>query len=1389
MKIASLIDAVEISSRRKRKRRWHKIVSVLVAIVVFCTTYALILPAITLEEDAICGQTEHTHNESCYTNADELSCQLPEHIHIDSCYPVNNTVESETPTDIALEDMIGVKNNTSAEDSVSGVEANASDSRAVTAYTTVNLNSLDSTGNTRYIVYTELNGNYYAVNGNGGIEQITVNSDGTITGNINNNILWTFKQDGAIGTYIIKNVGTNRHMHSFSNSSGQNIVTGGAYSSSLIPKSNLLDTTFCVKSNSDYSRIYMNWNTPTVAVTQDVNSAAQFRIASLPNAYSVWFDGTNGDIMGLHGSPNTMQTVYANNNVITLPYTWQSPTKYAYKLNGWYDIVSGKYYNPGATVAITQNTVFYADWVAQTYDVGFNNENTVKSLDTNSFIKTYVFDYNSLFNVQSLSHKGTVSSNGHSEQWTLHDNGLVPYNKENTLNFIFIDWDTDGQHISYPSGLNTQNSNRSVITPDIIESTYNASGGKDLLKLLFDPDTPVIGKHYVGEGNYLYQYMDSTTPNYDGHNGYYYFHSRLNAASYNQSQQRFYLYDYLERTSDSRKDGGAGEYSDFLPFNSPYANLNGQQLRTYYDEKGNLGYEYDAKDGEHSFKDYNSLDNVGSNYWFGFRSDIEFFLPNDSGDTDEYGNYGNISTKGEHMIFEFHGDDDLWIFVDGELMLDVGGVHGIEYGKIDFSTGTVTTNEGDEAVVQTFEEILGPGRNVKEGTHTLSVAYMERGSSQSNACIYFNIAPRYDLQITKEDIFTATELNGAQFTVYTDENCTKPAQLWTSQQAYFDDIADDVVNDSISTFEVVDGIAKCWGISAGKTYYIKETKSPEGYPIIDDIMRITLNNRGFATIETTVLNGSDGKPKDGFAVIEQDINDTLKLVALLFTNQKEGETTKVRVQKEWDKTSVNLPDSIKVYLTVDGRRVGRTATLNESNGWSYTWTGLPKYEDDGVTEIKYQVEEALVSGYVSSQSEPVTVVNHKEWVKTDAMSDSTTYLLVNANRALSFNGTSFSWLDTETAKNNPAAQWMVETNAEGFRLTNKNNYSITYNRNNNNFTAVQSKDTINNQVLYFTNSRLYTHDHDVYYQFGDSGTALSEDGLAFTLYKYEEITGTLVNILNTPVKAENQTALEVNKVWADNKDHSNDSVTMQLYADGKSTGQEIVLNKDNNWSGKFTGLPYYQADDKTPVVYTVEEKHFSGYTPTYSEITEKAGPMIDIWKNADTLSAAGNFRFVSSGYALATNSNGSLISKVTDATDVYQQWQAVAFGNGYKLKNVGSGSYLYNYGSTLTTTTNINYASTVTLSNGVLKVNSRYIELSSKGVSSTRYSNNGTVFSVSHLTQTEGKPIYSVTVTNTVAKHILPETGSTGVAPYILGGLFIIILIYVYMYKAGRERL
>lgn len=73
-----------------RKRGWRKLVSVLGCIVVFCTTYALILPAITMEREAVCGVQEHQHTESCYTEqvVRELVCgkgSLGVHTHSGSC--------------------------------------------------------------------------------------------------------------------------------------------------------------------------------------------------------------------------------------------------------------------------------------------------------------------------------------------------------------------------------------------------------------------------------------------------------------------------------------------------------------------------------------------------------------------------------------------------------------------------------------------------------------------------------------------------------------------------------------------------------------------------------------------------------------------------------------------------------------------------------------------------------------------------------------------------------------------------------------------------------------------------------------------------------------------------------------------------------------------------------------------------------------------------------------------------------------------------------------------------------------------------------------------------------------------------------------------------------
>ena len=83
-----LQDAEPYASAHRRKRRWYQVMTCLAAAVVFCTTYALILPAITLEKQ--CALPEHTHTEACYTSEQgDLICTQstePQHTHTEECY-------------------------------------------------------------------------------------------------------------------------------------------------------------------------------------------------------------------------------------------------------------------------------------------------------------------------------------------------------------------------------------------------------------------------------------------------------------------------------------------------------------------------------------------------------------------------------------------------------------------------------------------------------------------------------------------------------------------------------------------------------------------------------------------------------------------------------------------------------------------------------------------------------------------------------------------------------------------------------------------------------------------------------------------------------------------------------------------------------------------------------------------------------------------------------------------------------------------------------------------------------------------------------------------------------------------------------------------------------
>lgn len=1492
----------EILFLSKLEKRWRRVAKALAVVVVFWTTYMLILPAITMEKDTYCGLSEHMHEDSCYavestlicgyesvyateneeptsgiqeystvgettteettteettteettteettteessdeeTTIEETTAEATEpseeiHEHTSECYEYKKTLictdgehtHSEICFDAELAEKYGV--NLMADD--------LSDDYAVSPLaetdvgTKVDFDSLDKTGETYYIVYTyNSTYGYYALDGNGNAVSVSV-SNGTVTpSTMSNNLLWSFTlQSGS--SYMIQNLGTNRYMHSYSNSSTDyGVTTSGAYTSNLETTGNGSDKTFRVKSNSNYSRFVASRTSKVFQTTTTASQAAQFYLAEVEIPYYVWFDGTCGGIMSLYDSDNTQQSVPSSNPTIALPTTWKSPSKYDYVLNGWYDIKNHKYYKPGEKVTVTQNTVFYADWVAKTYDIGQFNDNVVDSLDTNSFITTNMFDYSAVFNMQAVEHTGTVNASGHNEVWSVVQNANVPYNNAPSLGFIFRDWDSNNVHISYAGNRARLNDNQSKeITSQITDYVRDMSG-RNIIDILFNPETEVIGKTHVGEANYLYQFMDEDSPNYDGiHNGYYYYDATKNAASYNQTEKRFYIYNYLERTSDSYKDGDinssdatSGKFSDFLPFNSPYVNnSNGKIIKDYADASGKFGnYQYDAKyDGQESL-----AQNAGTNYWFGMKSEIKFYLPNDVGEygMDEYGNYGNISTHGEHMNFQFHGDDDMWVFIDDVLVMDVGGLHGIMTGKIDFSTGMITTDTAKNNSLQTTSNSYNINTlfsgGLKEGDHTLTIYYMERGGSQSNCAIYFNISPRYGMEITKKDALSNALLDGAEFTVYTDKSCSEgsEAHLWKSEEDYQNN------GDVKSTFTVKNGVASFWGISPGKVYYIKETKPPAGYPDTDDIVRVAMNNLGGTVCTIDSLTGGDNNHTDGFDIRESFSDEEERKLYVTLTNQvektEEIPLTNVRVTKGWGEGSTDIPESVTVYLTADGKLAGETATLSEANGWTYTWTELP-LKNEEKADIIYSIQEVQVPGYTGE----ITVSDFddsEKWIKTDAFRDRDIFILVSRSSglALSVSGNSLTWVSPSAAESDASAQWTAIADGMGFYLENGNGKRLVLQLNSGNIPTKFIVDENSVRTLYFYDSKLFAQQNNAYYYFDKDAAASSTGGLEFELYKKATsgLSGKLFEITNTPVDKKHQTFVNVKKSWSDgNAAHLNDSITVRLYADGKDTGRTLKLNSSNSWAGVFDGLLYSHDGSDTPITYTVVEDIFTGYLPEYGIVSVPGGTETEEitsmgWATATSLTAGNTYRFVNSnGYALTANSSNNSVSTAADnPNDAYQQW---IYESG-RLKNVGkstnSNYYLYMSGSgnnrTLTVSTSTSsYYTSVTLSSQKLRIGSgttRYINLgtnsatlsnSSSGVSSPDIYVWGTIITTNTYSLPPG---YEITVNNLKGTYILPETGGEGTKMYIIGGLLtalssVFLLCYIKKDRGRRRK-
>lgn len=357
--------------------------------------------------------------------------------------------------------------------------------------------------------------------------------------------------------------------------------------------------------------------------------------------------------------------------------------------------------------------------------------------------------------------------------------------------------------------------------PQLTSKASSSETEKDL-SYLFSPSVDHEGKaSYPGAEGLLQMDED----------GYYYYDSMQTFAEYDKDTRKFNLYEGSYMSDDGQQVGGAvfaaGSSPDgqFFPFN---------KAKAVYKDNGEGGVTLDDLENSKITSTHSSI-----NHYFGMTMSTRFFQQNEGKTTD-----------GTSVTYEFAGDDDVWVFIDDVLVADLGGIHDRATLEIDFSTGEIVINKRtahqiESTLKEQFELAKKAGDNsgwrgntFADGTyHTLSFFYLERGNTDSNLYLKFNLVTILESGVIKVDQ-AGKKIPGAEFALY---EATKQGE----GSYTYDDTADPICSGTTGAAgELIfrdpeDGrpisLSDIYDDGNVKNLILKETKVPDGYRSAGDM--------------------------------------------------------------------------------------------------------------------------------------------------------------------------------------------------------------------------------------------------------------------------------------------------------------------------------------------------------------------------------------------------------------------------------------------------------------------------------------------------------------------------------------------------------------------------
>lgn len=340
-------------------------------------------------------------------------------------------------------------------------------------------------------------------------------------------------------------------------------------------------------------------------------------------------------------------------------------------------------------------------------------------------------------------------------------------------------------------------------------TSYNTHGTykDESLDYLFNNDSQANGKQ---DGKAVHNNVQGLFQLKDGYYVYDSYGSDGNYAVYNFTTNSFDVYDKAGVYKDSVSDANRGQ---FFPFDS---------ADKVFEERNDRLSPIGITDGT----------NDKLNHHFGMSMTTEFVQPN-----------GGKTTKGEDMVFEFSGDDDVWVYIDGVLVGDLGGIHEKATLKINFATGGVHVGHVDNAndpektiqdtTIKAMFQAAGADTSnrrfsgntfLNSSKHTLSFFYLERGAGASNMSLKFNLTTLPSSEVEKVDQ-NGEAVQDAKFALYQSD------ASWKTQG---DPIAQGTTDDKgrLVLLKSDDGSVLSFDNqhADGHNYFVlKETGLPAGY--------------------------------------------------------------------------------------------------------------------------------------------------------------------------------------------------------------------------------------------------------------------------------------------------------------------------------------------------------------------------------------------------------------------------------------------------------------------------------------------------------------------------------------------------------------------------------